>query len=95
MDGPQDLPSGGHEADATVMRSSDALASLMTQRCKAFAVGNGGGDTCGVRLFGQGFPPDDVFVHPRHQATQKALPELILQLRAAANVKDGLNSSKS
>ncbi|HUY45101.1 MAG TPA: hypothetical protein VMV92_05175 [Streptosporangiaceae bacterium] len=42
-----------------------------------------------MRLFSQGFPPDDVFVHPRHEAAQKALPDLILQLRAAANVKDG------
>jgi hypothetical protein len=42
-----------------------------------------------VRLFSQGFPPDDVFVHPRHEAAQKGLPELILQLRAAANVRDG------
>jgi hypothetical protein len=42
-----------------------------------------------VRLFGQGFPPEDVFTHPRHDAAQKALPDLILQLRAAANVKDG------
>ena len=42
-----------------------------------------------MRLFSQEFPPDDVFVHPRHVAAQKALPDLILQLRAAANVKDG------
>lgn len=54
-----------------------------------FAVGNSGGRYGGVRLFSQGFPPDDVFVHPRHQAAQKTLPELIQQLRAAANVKDG------
>ena len=30
-----------------------------------------------------------MFTHPRHEATQKALPNLIVQLRAAANVKDG------
>lgn len=42
-----------------------------------------------MKLSSQGFPPDDVFVHPRHEAAQKALPDLILQLRAAANVKDG------
>jgi len=42
-----------------------------------------------VRLFSPGFPPDDVFTHPRHEAAQKALPDLIGQLRAAANVKDG------
>jgi hypothetical protein len=42
-----------------------------------------------VRLFSQGFPPDDVFAHPRHEAAQKALPDLIVQLRAAADVKDG------
>lgn len=54
-----------------------------------FAVGSGGSDTCRVKLFSQGFPPDDVFVHPRHEAAQNALPDLIVQLRAAANVKDG------
>ena len=42
-----------------------------------------------MRLFGQGFPPDDVFAHRRHEAAQKALPDLVVQLRAAANVKDG------
>jgi hypothetical protein len=41
-----------------------------------------------VRLFSEGFLPEDVFAHPRHEAAQKALPELIVQLRAAANVKD-------
>jgi len=40
-------------------------------------------------LFSPGFLPDDVFAHPRREAAQKALPDLILQLRAAANVKDG------
>ena len=30
-----------------------------------------------------------MFAHPRHEAAQKALPDLIVQLRAAANVKDG------
>lgn len=42
-----------------------------------------------MRLFSDGFAPDDVFVHPRHETAQKALPDLIVQLRAAANVKDG------
>lgn len=42
-----------------------------------------------MRLFSPGFPPDDVFAHPQHEAAQKALPDLILQLRAASNVKDG------
>ena len=42
-----------------------------------------------MRLFSQGFLPDDVFAHPRHEAAQKALPDLIVHLRAAANVKDG------
>jgi hypothetical protein len=32
---------------------------------------------------------DDVFAHPRHEAAQQALPGLIVQQRAAANVKDG------
>jgi hypothetical protein len=40
-------------------------------------------------LFSPGFLPEDVFVHPRHEAAQKVLPDLIVQLRAAANVKDG------
>lgn len=47
-----------------------------------------GSDTDRVRLFSQGFPPEEVFIHPRHEAAQKALPDLIRQLRAAANVKD-------
>ena len=51
--------------------------------------GVGGSDTSCVRLFSQGFQPEDVFTHPRHESAQKALPDLILQLRAAANVKDG------
>lgn len=51
--------------------------------------GVAGSDTCRVRLFSPGFLPDDVFTHPRHEAAQKALPDLILQLRAAANVRDG------
>jgi len=42
-----------------------------------------------VRLFSPGFPPDDVFAHPRHEAAQKALPDVIVQLRLAVNVKDG------
>jgi hypothetical protein len=42
-----------------------------------------------VRLLSEGFLPDDVFAHPRHEAAQKALPDLIAQLRAATNVKDG------
>lgn len=42
-----------------------------------------------MRLFSPGFLPDDVFAHPRHEATQEALPDLIVQLRLAANVKDG------
>ncbi len=42
-----------------------------------------------MRLFSPGFLPDDVLAHPRHEAAQKALPDLIVQLRLAANVKDG------
>ena len=42
-----------------------------------------------MRLFSPRFLPDDVFAHPRHEAAQKALPDLMVQLRAAANVKDG------
>lgn len=41
-----------------------------------------------MKLSSWGFPPDDVFVHPRLEPARKALPELILQLRAVANVKD-------
>jgi hypothetical protein len=39
------------------------------------------GDTCRVGLFSQGFLPDDLFAHPQHEASQKALPDLIVQLR--------------
>jgi hypothetical protein len=42
-----------------------------------------------VRFFSQGFPTEDVFTHLRHEAAQKVLPDLIAQLRAATNVKDG------
>ena len=42
-----------------------------------------------MRLFSPGFPPDDVFAHPRHESAQKALPDLIVQLRAIADVKGG------
>lgn len=41
-----------------------------------------------MQLGSPGFLPDDVFLHPRHEAAQKVLPELILQLRAAASVRD-------
>lgn len=58
-------------------------------RHNSFAVGGGGSDTSSVKLSIPGFEPDEVFVHPRHEAAQKALPELIVQLRSAANVKDG------
>jgi hypothetical protein len=33
--------------------------------------------------------PDEVFRHPRHEAAQKLLPELITQLRECENVADG------
>lgn len=49
----------------------------------------GWSDTTRVRLSGYGVPSGEVFAHPRHEAAQKALPELIAQLRAAANVADG------
>ncbi len=42
-----------------------------------------------MRLFSEGFLPDNLFAHPRHEAAQKALADLIVQLRAAAKVKDG------
>jgi hypothetical protein len=42
-----------------------------------------------VKLFEGGFSPDVVLMHPRHQAAQKSLAELIAQLRACANVQDG------
>jgi hypothetical protein len=38
-------------------------------------------------LASQGFLPDDVFAHPRHEAAHKALPDpIIVQLRAAGGV---------
>jgi hypothetical protein len=36
-----------------------------------------------------GVPPDDVFAQPWHEAVLKALPDLIVQLRADADVRDG------
>jgi hypothetical protein len=53
---------------------------------RSFTVRSSGRDACRVKLFS---PPDDVFAHPRHEAAQKALPDLIVQLPAAANVRDG------
>jgi hypothetical protein len=42
-----------------------------------------------VRLFDEGFSPDEVFRHPRHQAAQKVLVERIERLRACAGLRDG------
>lgn len=42
-----------------------------------------------VNLFDVGVSPEEVLAHPRHQAAQTALAELIAQLRACENVKDG------
>ena len=42
-----------------------------------------------MRLLDNGIAPDEVFTHPRHQRAQESLPDLIAQLRACANVKDG------
>ena len=50
-----------------------------------FAALSARSDTARVRLFSQGFSPEDVFTHPQHEAAQKALPDLILQLRAAVH----------
>jgi hypothetical protein len=42
-----------------------------------------------VKLFNKETSPEDVLAHPRHQAAQTSLAELIAQLRACVNVKDG------
>ncbi len=42
-----------------------------------------------MKLIDDGILPEEVFTHPRHESAQKALAELIMQLRACANVKDG------
>ena len=42
-----------------------------------------------MKLSDWGFSPEEMFTHPRHQTAQELLPELIVQLRACANVKDG------
>jgi hypothetical protein len=49
----------------------------------------GTGDTDRVRLFDDTISPDEVFRHPQHEAAQQSLAELIVQLRACANVRDG------
>jgi len=41
-----------------------------------------------VRLFDEGFSPDEVLYHPRHQAAQQVLAERIGQLRAGASLRD-------
>lgn len=42
-----------------------------------------------MRLFDDGISPEEVLLHPRHQGAQESLAELIVQLRACANVRDG------
>lgn len=42
-----------------------------------------------MRLLDNRISPDEVFTHPRHQGAQESLADLIAQLRACANVKDG------
>lgn len=42
-----------------------------------------------MRLFDEGVMPNNVFTHPRHQAAQKTLVELIEQLRACTSVDEG------
>jgi hypothetical protein len=46
-------------------------------------------ETCGVRLFDEGFSPNEVINHPRHHAAQKVLVERIEQLRACASLREG------
>ena len=45
-------------------------------------------DTGLVNSVNKRFPFEEVLAHPRHQAAQKSLVELIVQLRVCANVKD-------
>ncbi len=42
-----------------------------------------------MKLSDPGFPPEQVLTHPRHQAAQKTLAELIEQLRACEGPADG------
>ena len=42
-----------------------------------------------MKLFDVAVSPEEVLNHPRHQACQTTLAELIAQLRACENVKDG------
>jgi hypothetical protein len=53
------------------------------------AAAHGGMNTDGVRLADLGVSPQEVLRHPRHEAAQKSLPELIRQLRQCANVQEG------
>lgn len=45
-------------------------------------------ETGRVKLFDEGFSPDEVLYHPRHQAAQQVLAERIGQLRACASLRD-------
>ena len=42
-----------------------------------------------MKLLGGRSSPDEVLNHARHQATQKSLADLVAQLRACVNVRDG------
>ena len=55
------------------------------RRCSASAAGSGGSDTCHVRLFSQGSCRTTCSPIRDMRLPQKALPDLIVQLRAAAN----------
>jgi hypothetical protein len=47
-------------------------------------------ENCGMRLSDRAASTESVLAHPRHQAMQAVLVELIEQLRACASVRDGL-----
>ena len=52
-------------------------------------------DTGHVTLIAEGTSPLDMLLHPRHEAAQKVLPELITQLRQCTNVEEGYEFQKA
>jgi len=84
-----------HDTPSAAPRRQHAVApaggggAVGLRGSNSFAARSACGDTCPVRLFSDGFMPDEVLWHPRHEAAQKSLAELIAQLRACASVRDG------
>jgi hypothetical protein len=48
-----------------------------------------------VTLIAEGTSPQDLLRHPRHEAAQRVLPELITQLRQCTSVEEGYEFQKA